>query len=103
MSRNVRKYSNEYKAEAVKLALSANSVSEIAKSLGIPEATLHVWVAKAKATGKVALPSSDGNINHVNVNDVLAENDRLKKQLLRLEQEKAILKKAAAYFAKELG
>lgn len=103
MSRKVRKYTNEYKAEAVKLALSSVSVGNTAKSLGIPEATLHVWVAKAKATGKVAIPSQEGNINHVNVNEVLAQNEQLKKQLLRLEQEKAILKKAAAYFAKELG
>lgn len=103
MSRKVRKYTNEYKAEAVKLALSSVSVGNTAKSLGIPEATLHVWVAKAKATGKVAIPSQEGKINHVNVNEVLAQNEQLKKQLLRLEQEKAILKKAAAYFAKELG
>lgn len=103
MSKQVRKYSHEYKSEAIKLALSSDSVSAVAHSLGMPEATLHSWVAKAKAQGNVRIASTGGEVNHVNVGDVLAENDRLKKQLLRLEQEKAILKKAAAYFAKELG
>ncbi len=103
MSKKVRKYTAEYKAEAVKLALSSDSVLGVAKSLGMPEATLHVWVAKAKSIGAVRHTGSDGLINSINVSEVLAENDRLKKQLLRLEQEKAILKKAATYFAKELG
>jgi transposase-like protein len=46
MSKKVRKYPAEYKAEAVKLALSSESVSGVAKSLGMPEATLYVWVLK---------------------------------------------------------
>ena len=64
--------------------------------------TLHQWVQRAKKSGQQAVPAPDGVINHVNVNDVLEENQKLKKQLRRLEQEKAILKKAAKYFAQEL-
>jgi transposase len=76
---------------------------QAAKSLGIPEATLYSWVLKAKKSGVQMVASPDGVVNHVNVTQVLEENKRLKQELARLEQEKAILKKAATYFAKELG
>lgn len=103
MPKKLRSYTKEYRTGAVQLALSSDSVSGTAKSLGIPEATLYSWVSKAKRTGEVNYADETGVVNTVNVSEVLAENERLKKQLLRLEQEKAILKKAATYFAKELG
>ena len=79
------------------------NVSQAAKSLGIPEPTLHSWVKKAKKNGDCSVTTNDGDITHINVSDVLNELKQLKKQVNRLEQEKAILKKAATYFAKELG
>lgn len=103
MSRKNNIYTEEFKTEAVHLALSAVSVSQTAKSLGIPEATLHGWVARARKSGEQVITNAEGLVNHVNVTQVLEENKRLKQQLARLEQEKAILKKAATYFAKELG
>jgi transposase len=95
-------YTKEFKEEAIKLALSSPSVSGTAKDLGIPEGTLHTWVSKAKASGDCIMTQPDGTVNHVNVGAVIAENRELKKRLGRLEQEKAILKKAATYFAQEL-
>lgn len=102
MNRKNKSYTKEFKEEAIKLALDSPSVCSAAKDLGIPEATLHSWVGKAKASGKHAISGADGSVNHVNVGAVIAENRELKKRLSRLEQEKAILKKAATYFAKEL-
>ncbi len=37
-------YTNEFKREAIKLALESSNITGSAKSLGIPEATLHTWV-----------------------------------------------------------
>ena len=101
MPKKIKTYTAEYKAEAIKLALSSDSVSGTAKDLGMPEATLHGWVNKAKQLGEQAYKLPTGEEGSVNVSDVLEENRKLRKQLSRLEQEKAILKKAAAYFAKE--
>ena len=102
MSRSIKSYTNEFKDESVKLALSSGSVSATARDLGIPLATMHTWVAKAKHSGEVAIPNANGVINNVNVTEVINENLELKKRVARLEQEKAILKKAATYFASEL-
>lgn len=102
MVRNVRQYSKEYKDEAVNLALSYGNVNQAAKELGVPGPTLHEWVNKTKFSGKGVI-ESDGLIKPTDVGKLLEENKELKKRLLRLEQEKEILKKAATYFAKELG
>ena len=102
MVRNVRQYSKEYKEEAVNLALSYGNVNQAAKELGVPGPTLHEWVNKAKFSGKGVI-ESDSLIKATDVGKLLEENKELKKRLLRLEQEKEILKKAATYFARELG
>ena len=102
--RRTRSYRSEFKQEAVNLALSSSSpVSITAKELGIPVATLHSWIYSAKLKGEYVVNDSEGSVNKVNAAELLAENKSLRKRLSRLEQEKAILKKAAAYFAKELG
>jgi transposase len=102
MSKSNKSYTSEFKENAIKLALNSVSVSHAAKELGVPEATMHAWVSKAKKAGNVSVSSEDGIVNHVNVGQVIDENRELKKRIARLEQEKAILKKAATYFASEL-
>ena len=99
MSNKLRSYTPEFKREAAQLALNSSSVLSAAKDLGMPEATLHTWVQKAKRSGEAVNPSTEKPIN---VGQLINENQQLKKRLARLEQEKAILKKAATYFAKEL-
>jgi transposase len=101
MSRKVRKYTREYKAEAIKLALSSDSVTNTAKELGMPEATLHTWVKKSRKQGEQNYELPSGEKGSVNVSDILAENRELRKRLARAELEKEILKKAVTYFAKE--
>ena len=102
MVRNVRQYSKEYKEEAVNLALNYGNVNQAAKELGVPGPTLHEWVNKAKFSGKGVI-ERDSLMKATDVGKLLEENKELKKRLLRLEQEKEILKKAATYFARELG
>jgi len=92
----VKKYTQEFKQEAVKLALKSVNVDGVARELGIPGATLHGWVAKFKNTGsldQLDLPASKS------MSDLVEENRRLHKALAIAHEERDILKKAAAYFA----
>jgi transposase len=87
------KYSPEFKDEAVKqVIVSGHSVVDVAKRLGIPEGVLYTWVSKFK---KADEPVS----NDLKV--LQAEMAKLKAELRRTTEERDILKKAAAYFAKQ--
>ena len=99
MSKSNRSYSQEFIKESVHYALSAVNITQAAKDLGIPEATLHGWVKKAKLCGDALTPSGEP----IDVGKMVDELRELRKQVNRLEQEKALLKKAATYVAKELG
>lgn len=96
MSKMLRKYTNEFKQEAVKLALQKPSISSAAKDLGIPAATLHGWISALKVSKQVAPVNSS---NAIDPAVLLEENRRLQKENSILKEEKEILKKAAAYFA----
>jgi transposase-like protein len=48
MTKTVRKYTNEFRQEAVNLALKSPSIINTAKELGIPTATLHTWIYALK-------------------------------------------------------
>lgn len=101
--RQVRSYTAEFKSEAIQLAISSGNVAHTAKELGIPSPTLHNWVANV-AGNEHNTPLLDKNKPagpKVKVSDLMSEIKTLKKQLARSEQEKAILKKATAYFAQE--
>jgi transposase len=94
----MKRYSPEFKAEAVKLVLDGNqSMSQVSRDLKIALQTLSTWVARARE-GKLA-----GTVTHNSHTATLeAENKRLKKALAVAEMEREILKKAAAYFAKDI-
>ena len=101
-TRNVRKYTEEFKNEAVQLALKSENVNQAENALGVPIGTMYVWVEKAKVSDITTIADSNGTINNVNVKNLIDENRELKKRLSRLEEEKAILKKAATHEAQEL-
>ncbi|ALB22724.1 Transposase [Piscirickettsia salmonis] len=88
-------YSEEFRKEAVATALRSVSVTQTAKDLGIPSATLHTWVNQLKSQPKATKKSPDNE-------ELLKENCRLNKELAKLREEKEILKKAARYFAQEM-
>ena len=89
-----RKFTAEYKAEAVELAInSGRPISEIARDLGINEGTLGNWVKTAKKRGEVKDKPLDI--------DERARLKELEKEVRRLKMEREILKKAVAWFAKE--
>ena len=88
-------YTSEFKESAVKLVLDSDeAISQIAKKLGVNPNTLYTWVHNAS--------KSKGNNNVAKKETSEDEIKRLKKQVLRLTQERDILKKAAAYFAQEI-
>ena len=89
-----RKYTQEYKAEAVELVInSGRPVAEIARDLGINEGTLGNWVNKAKRDGVVKDKPLEVNER--------AELKELRDELRRVKMERDLLKKAAAWFASQ--
>ncbi len=98
MARQHRKYTKEFKQEAVNLALKSPSITKTAKELGIPIGTLHTWVEQLKGKAKSNAEPVDKN-SSADIAALLEENRRLHKENVVLKEEKEILKKAAAYFA----
>ena len=93
--RKRKKYTQEFKEEAVKLVTEHGyQVSEASRNLGIHPNMLSRW--KREILDDDESLSGTGNLN-----DVQAELQRLRKENKRLKMEREILKKAAAFFAKE--
>lgn len=96
MSRKVRRYTKEFKQEAVNLALKSPSISKTASELGIPMPTLHSWISQLKNKDNSATKQNDKSKD---IAALIEENRRLHKELAITKEEKEILKKAATYFA----
>jgi transposase len=88
-----KRYTAEFKAEAVKQVLErGHSTAGVAARLGINKHSLYDWVARSRQQGTVLVGESEA-----------AEVRRLRTELKRVTEERDILKKAAAYFAKVSG
>lgn len=91
-SKSTRKrYSDDFKTEALALAQSVG-VAQAARELGLHPSQLYGWRSKQRAIGS----QSETERKQA------AEIARLKRQMAERDEELAILKKAAAYFAKSL-
>ncbi len=92
-------YGPQFKEEACKLVTGQGySAAEAARQLGIPHMTLLSWLKAQRLRDNPPPPASPEDPS------ALRERIReLEKQLARSEMEKDILKKAAAYFAREHG
>jgi len=86
-----KQFTKNYKLDAVKLAIQGDeSITQTAVNLGVHKATMYQWVSKYRSEVMqkgVNLTPGD-------------EIKQLRKEVSRLRQEREILKKAAAYFAK---
>ena len=88
-------YPPEFRAEAVRLAKSSGeTITEIAKDLGISDQTLR---------NRVAQDDVDAGKKSGLTSDERAEMRELRKENRRLREEREILRKAAAFFATETG
>ena len=96
MTKKIRTYSDEFKSEAVKKITDNNgNISATAKQLGIAMQTLSNWNNKTNQGKLVGTKKYDPQLMAV-----LEEKKHLKRQLKVAEEEREILKKATAYFAK---
>jgi len=93
-----RQYTEEFRVEAIRLGESVG-VSAAAKRLGIPDGSLRNWISQRR-TGKLE-SSNVGTPVKRSLADVEAENGRLRRELESTQLDLEIVKKAAAYFAKE--
>jgi len=90
--RHRRKFTDEFKAETVKLIReSGRTVGSVARELDLTETAVRSWVKQAEASGSANTLSPDER----------AELRRLRKENRELRMEKEILRKATAFFAKE--
>ena len=93
--RKRRKFTPEFKAETVKLIReSGRSIGEICRELGLTETAVRAWVQQAEV-------DEVGGRADALTTDERAELARLRRELKRVTQERDILKKATAFFAKE--
>jgi transposase len=83
-------YSPEFRKQALERA-EKDGVAATARDLSLNEGQLYAWRQKQRLQG---LTTEDQKLQH-------AELARLKRDLARVEEENAFLKKAAAYFAKQ--
>ena len=91
-----RKFSREFKAEAVKLAKeSGASIGEVSRDLGIRPDMLRRWKRQVEQDGAAAFPGSGRLVEHDE------EMRRLQRQLRRVMMERDILKKALGIVSEE--
>ena len=90
----MKKYPAAFKERAVKLAVDSDQpIAQTARDLGVNENTLHTWIGKYHHTERQEKEVHDEHLYE--------ELKRLRKENARLKEERDILKKAAAYFARE--
>jgi len=93
--RKRKTYDKQFKLDAVRLIVEeGHSVASVARDLGVNENSLHHWKKKYGEDGKEAFPG------HGNLKPEDAELRRLKRELAIAREERDILKKAIAFFAK---
>ena len=92
--KKLRIYTADFKESAVQLAVSSNqSIAQTARELGVNQNTLYTWIGKYHHSGK----GSQSQTGDERLNNELKQ---LQRENRRLKEERDILKKAAAYFAK---
>jgi transposase-like protein len=95
--RKRRAFTKEFKAETVRLVVEGGrSISEVARDLDLTESALRLWVHQAEVDAGRGRP---GELTTAEREEL----QRLRREVKTLRLEREILKKAAAFFAKENG
>lgn len=91
----MERYDAEFKKEIAGLYISGSrSAQSLAREVGVHENTVYKWAEQYRSDPENAFPGSG------NLKPEADEKRRLERRVKELEEENAILKKAAAYFAK---
>lgn len=91
-----KRYTEEFKQEAIKQVTERGyPAAEVARRLGVTTHSLYAWLREAGVNRESRKAEKQS--------DLVTENARLRAELRRVEEERDILKKAAAYFAKVSG
>jgi transposase len=89
-----RSYTEEFKAEAVRAATAGDrSLTQVARDLGVNASVLQGWKHRLNATTDEVVGKREETLEE--------ENRRLRRENASLREDREILKKAAAFFAKE--
>ncbi len=91
MSRKVRSYSAEFKAEAIEL-MRKNGVTQTSKDLSVAPSLLYSWKAKSEGFGPAPKRTFE---------EAEKENQRLRKELAQVYKINEVLKKSLGIFAKD--
>ncbi len=92
-----RRFGREFKVEAVRLIRERGvSVAQAARDLDVHENVLRKWVKELAADPEQAFPG------HGQMKPEQLEIEKLRREVAKLKAERDILKKAAAYFAKDV-
>lgn len=96
MGNTRRRFTGEFKREAVKLCIQPGAVvTQIAKNLGVDQSVLRRWVQLERGGAMEMNPAKPLRA------EALSEVQRLQRELRRVTMERDILKKALGYFAKD--
>jgi len=88
-----KRYSTEFKLQAARLVIEHGyTAQKAADQLGVSKAAVQSWVKKFQPSGELATPGSESSAEMLK---------KVRKENAELRIENEILKKAAAYFAKE--
>jgi len=97
------KYTEEFRSSTVQLILNSNrAVREVSEDLGVHEKTLYSWIRAYKLKHNIPIEGRGAHFKKSILSETQDEElKRLRAENKILKQEREILKKAAAYFAKE--
>lgn len=91
-----RRFSPEFKRDAVALVRQGRPIVEVAKSLGVGESNVGYWVAQDRKARSVADPvAAEAD------SSVVEDNKRLRRRVAELEVEREILKRSLVFWVKE--
>jgi transposase len=92
----MKKYNQEFKLQAIKLAEDLGSAPEAARQLGISDANIYSW--RKRYSGQSI---SASKIIEVKPEDLAKQNQRLQQENIQLKKVNHILKAAAAFFSQD--